>query len=168
MNDRRTTRKIVRVIFVLGAVCAVGYVVLIVLTRKTLTGVGSSIRSGLSSTEIAEHSLPPGSVLLLDDDTLGTLVAFGRLNSVNEKDSLQLFAGHLRSGVDQKIVAADNMVVIRVQEFTANQPEVMRFAPRSSVSGRSSRGRLLLRAGHSKSGGVLGRLGFGDQRLRGR
>lgn len=151
MNDRRTIRKVAGVVAVLGAVLVLGYVVLILLTRETLTGAGSSIRSGLSSTETAEHSLPPGSVLLLDDDTLGNLVAVLRLNSANEKDSTQLFAGHLRSGVDQKMAAADKMVVIRVQEFTANQPEVMRFAPSSSVSGRSPRGRLLLRGSRDSS-----------------
>lgn len=151
MNGRSAIRKIAGVVAVLGAVVVLGYVVLILLTRESLTGVGTSIQSGVSSTETTEHSLPLGSVLLLDDDTLATLVAVERVNSTNKKDSLQLFAGHLWSGVDQKMSAADKMVVIRVQEFTANQPEVMRLAPSSSVTGRSPRGRLLLRASRDSS-----------------
>lgn len=139
-------RRIVGIALILGTLLVAGSVTAVFLTVKSFADFGSALMSGVLSAKVSEQALPAGSALLLDHDTLATLVVLDRFRTANGKDSLRLFVGDLRAGSEQKLATTDKMVAIRQQEFTANQPEVMRLVAASSVMGRPPRGRLVLRA----------------------
>jgi len=128
----------------LATACLV-YLGAVYVTKTEVEAMGRAVLQQANQTQLTVLDVPPGSVVLMNEDTVASLTTLGSLRStVAPYNSSSLVGGELRVEAVRLVDAAQDFVAIHGPDPSGSTALIFELLPRSKATS-VMRGKLLLR-----------------------
>lgn len=151
MTSHIRARRIIWGFLGLVVVGVAAYVAAVFLTRRSLENVGRALAGGVSGGSVNASALPAGSVLLLDGDTVASLVSVARASGPAHQDSTWLYAAHAWEAAQHRLSELRGYAAVRQAASANGGAERLQLVRRSDVGTRTQFGTLILRGARDSS-----------------